>query len=67
MSKTILSILRYAPLIVLILGGSQLVMSAASYANPSPVNNPASNPGSNETQSSLDSPATTDAVAQVTY
>ncbi len=66
MSKTILSILRYAPLIVLILGSSQLVMSAASYANSSPVNNPASNPGSNETQSSLDSPATTDAVAQVT-
>ncbi|WP_221642942.1 iron uptake porin [Nostoc sp. 2RC] len=66
MSKTILSILRHAPLIVLILGSSQLVMSAASYANPSPVNNSASNPGSNETQSSMDSPATSDTVAQVT-
>ncbi|MBC1239777.1 iron uptake porin [Nostoc sp. 2RC] len=41
-------------------------MSAASYANPSPVNNSASNPGSNETQSSMDSPATSDTVAQVT-
>ncbi len=61
-AKTMWSFLRQAPLIV-------VVASAVGYSRlaiASPTNNTTSKPEINETEQSLDSPATTDAVAQVT-
>ncbi|MFN6538468.1 MAG: iron uptake porin [Nostoc sp. EkiNYC01] len=64
-AKVIWSFLRQAPLIVLVasvVGYTTLAMPAIA----SPANNATSNPGSNQTEQSLDPPATTDTVAQVT-
>ncbi len=61
-AKAMWSFLRQAPLIVVIAS----VVGYSKLAIASPANNTTSKPGINETEQSLDPPATTDAVAQVT-